>query len=63
MTWNYEPGSVRWKRWTSDRDVRLHRPPNGWEAQALVIDTHPITDKVLPRAQWWIRETYVGDRT
>jgi hypothetical protein len=61
MSYHYIPGAVRWKRYTGPADVRLYRAPKGWDACAMVIDYHPTTDRRLPQAQWWIRETYTGD--
>ncbi|AVS80765.1 hypothetical protein C8244_06990 [Paracidovorax avenae] len=52
----YAPGTVRVRRWHGAGDVRGYRPPSGWSAQADLTDTHPITGRVLPRAQWWVIE-------
>lgn len=60
MTYCYEPGTVRWKRWTGG-DPRAYRPNKGWEARADVLDYHPITDAHFKQAQWWIRETFRGE--
>lgn len=51
----------RWFRWTSSDDVRSHRPPANWEADAMQMDYHPITGRALKQAQWWVCETFVGD--
>jgi hypothetical protein len=59
--YHYEVGAVRWFRWDRTGDVRRHRPNKGWEARAEILDYHPITDRKLPEAQWWIRETYTGE--
>lgn len=59
--YHYEPGAVRWFRWTKDGDVRGHCPPEGWEAMAEQRDTHPITGFPLKHAEWWMRETFVGE--
>ncbi len=53
----YAPGSVGARRWHCAGDVRGYRPPSGWSARVDLTDTHPITGRVLPRAQWWIIET------
>jgi hypothetical protein len=60
MKHHYQTGAVRWFRWALDKDVRLHRAPKGWKAQADLIDRHPITGKDLKQSQWWVREEYVG---
>ncbi|MFD1838946.1 hypothetical protein [Paracidovorax cattleyae] len=52
----YAPGTVRPPLDGAD-DVRGYRPPSGWSAQADLTDTHPITGRVLPRAESWIIET------
>ena len=56
----YEIGAVRWKRFNGHGDVRLFRSPKGWETFAEVLNYHPTTDRKLPCAQWWVRETFVG---
>lgn len=61
MSYHYIPGAIRWKRYTGHDDVRCYRAPKGWEVFAMVLDYHPTTDHHLPQAQWWIRETYIGD--
>ena len=61
MTYFYEIGAMRWKRFDSDSDVRYYRPNKGWRATAQMLDYHPTTDRHLPAAQWWICETYYGD--
>ena len=61
MSYHYLPGTVRWKRLTGSGDPRGYRPNKGWEACAMVIDYHPITDRRLKQGQWWIREKYKGD--
>jgi hypothetical protein len=55
----YEIGAVRWKRLASG-DPRSYRPNKGWEATAHFWDSHPMTGRTLRKAQWWIREEYVG---
>jgi hypothetical protein len=57
MTAIYSPGTVRARRWNGAGDVRGYRPPAGWSARADLTDTHPITGRVLPCAEWWIVET------
>jgi len=51
MRYQYLSGTVRAFRWNSDKDVRLHRPPKGWTAQADCTDIHPITGVVDHRNQ------------
>ncbi len=63
MAWLYEPGAIRWKRHTAGYDVRAHRAPKGWVAEAGVLEYHPITGRRLNRSQWWIRETFIGEET
>ncbi|MDY1549931.1 hypothetical protein [Luteibacter sahnii] len=53
----YAPGTVRARRWHGTGDVRGYRPPLGWSARADLTGTHPITSRVLPRAEWGIIET------
>lgn len=52
----YPPGTVRARRWHGAGDVRSYHPPSGWSARVDLTDTHPITGRVLPRAQWWVIE-------
>jgi len=54
---HYEPGTVRYRRWDCDDDIRCYRPPEGWQAFADVIEIHPITGEELPDGEWWIIET------
>ena len=61
MKWQYEIGSVRWRRHTYDKDVRLMTPPKGWRREAMIIDWHPITNETLPHAQWWLKDEYIGE--
>lgn len=60
MSYLYEPGAVRWKKYTGTGDVRGYRAPKGWTTFTDLTDIHPITGKQLKRAAWWIRETYKG---
>jgi hypothetical protein len=53
----YTPGTVRFRRWNGEGDVRGYRPPSGWTAHADLTDIHPITGRDLRRAEWWIIET------
>lgn len=62
MSYVYEIGAMRWKRFTGNDDVRLYRPNKGWRATAHMLDYHPTTDRHLPAAQWWICETYYGSK-
>lgn len=48
----------RWFRWTSDTDVRCHRPPKGWRASAYQLDYHPVTGKPFGSSQWWVFEEF-----
>ena len=41
MKYHYQFGATRWFRFTGDGDVRLHRPPKGWDAEAVMLDSHP----------------------
>jgi hypothetical protein len=59
MTYFYELGAVRWKRFTGTGDVRCYHAPRGWQAEAFTPENHPITGKSIPY-QWWIKETYTG---
>jgi hypothetical protein len=59
-TYLYNVGTVRWRRYTGEGDVRAYRAPKGWDAFADLRDTHPITGAQMPRSQWWIREKYTG---
>lgn len=52
----YEPGAVRWRKHDGNGDVRAHRIP-GWDIEAHLIDTHPISGKPLLGSQWWFKET------
>ena len=61
MKYHYKT-AVRWFRWTVPGDVRCHVPPKGWQAQAHLLDYHPITDKHLRSSQWWIKEVFSGDQ-
>jgi hypothetical protein len=55
--YQYPPGTQRWRRYTDPGDVRGYRAPAGWDAEAMVIDEHPLTGNPLAQPQWWIRET------
>lgn len=59
MAYQYERGAVRWRR-NPGGDVRGYRPNKGWDAEAMLIDHHPITFRPLKNSQWWIRERYTG---
>lgn len=62
-TYHYEIGAVRWRKHDGKRDVRAHRAPKGWSAFAGLLCHHPITGKPLRNgSQWWIRETYEGEK-
>ena len=63
MTYHYEPGAVRWKRHTGNRDVRSCAPPKGWEREAHMLEEHPVTGRPFRRVQGWFRDTYTGDRS
>ena len=62
MSYFYTIGSMRWKRFTGDGDVRAYRAKKGWWVTAHMLDYHPTTDRHLPTSQWWICETYYGDK-
>jgi len=53
----YPSGTIRFRRWACNKDIRLYRPPKGWTADADVFDVHPITGRSLRDGQWWIIET------
>lgn len=57
MAATYVPGMVRARRWRGVGDVRGYRLPVGWTARGDLIDNHPVTDRALPRAVWWLIET------
>lgn len=59
MTYHYRHGTIRWRRLTSG-DPRGYRPNKGWEAEAGLMDFHPITGRPFKESQWWIREQYTG---
>ncbi len=60
MTYLYELGAMRWKKYTGNGDVRTTRSPAGWETFAALLDYNPITGRQLKRSCWWIRETFTG---
>jgi hypothetical protein len=60
MKYFYEIGSKRAFKWSGEKEIRLHRPPSGWTAEAAVVDTNPITGKPLKEPGWWVVETYKG---
>ena len=60
--WIYKPGAVRWRKHRGNDDARAARAPKGWEVEAMVLDEHPVTGKPFKQYQWWIKETYTGDR-
>lgn len=60
MKYLYELGTMRWLR--SNGDPRCHCPPKGWDANADMLEYHPITGKRFQMPQWWICETYVRER-
>ena len=62
MKYHYET-AVRWYRYRKDADVRVGaRPPEGWNAEAVMLDCNPITGRPLKNPpQWWIREEYAGE--
>lgn len=33
--YNYQPGTIRARRYDGSGDVRGYRPPKGWEAEAV----------------------------
>lgn len=57
----YEPGAVRYVRVKDKADPRKHRPPQGWQAQPIECDHHPLTFERLPAPAWFVRETFVGE--
>ena len=59
--YHYEIGAVRWRKHDYSGDVRGYRPVAGWEAEAMMLDRHPITGVPFKEAQWWFREEYTGE--
>lgn len=62
MTYSYAPGCVRAKRWRGKGDVRGCRGRRGWSLEAVLTDVHPISGRSLRSAQWWIVESFDGQR-
>ncbi|MCC8998304.1 MAG: hypothetical protein LM522_02200 [Candidatus Contendobacter sp.] len=63
MTYIYRPGSERWRRHDGEGDVRRYRPRRGWEAEAELMDVHPVTGQPLANPpEWWIREVFTGQQ-
>lgn len=60
MKYHYEPGATRWLCTTND--PRGHCPPKGWSADADTLEYHPVTGNRFETAQWWIKETYIGEK-
>ena len=58
-TYLYEKGAVRWRK-NPPGDPRGYRPAKGWDAEAVLIDYHPLTGRPFRVSTWWIRETYNG---
>jgi len=60
---HYAPGTVRYRKWHGEYDVRAYHPPKGWSAMADDLEYHPITgEKFLDEdgkntSEWWITET------
>lgn len=57
MKYHYSSNSRRAFRWEGASDVRAHRPPKGWSAEAILTEYHPSTGKPFKQSQWWIIET------
>lgn len=60
MTYHYIKGARRWRRLTSG-DPRGYRPNKGWDAEAHLIDHHPLTGRYFRYSQWWILEEFKGE--
>lgn len=52
--------TVRWFRWKKDIDIRLHRPPKGWDSTAMLLDCNPVTLKSSKNSEWWVMEKKVN---
>ena len=61
MRYLYIPDTERGRRHDGAGDVRGHRPRRGWEAEAELLDVHPVTGRPLPGSRWWIREVFTGE--
>lgn len=61
--YQYVPGATRWRKHNilhgSPHKVYV---PRGWEAAAEQRLDHPITGQPFLRPQWWIKETYIGNK-
>lgn len=57
MSYQYDKGTVRWRRYSGPGDVRSYCASRGLTAQAVLVDIHPITSMYLGRSEWWIKET------
>ena len=55
--YQYEDGTIRWFKYEGDDDIRSHRAPEGWRAEADLIEYHSITGEFLGQSEWWIKET------
>jgi hypothetical protein len=62
MTYSYAVGCVRAKRWRGEGDVRGCPGRRGWSLEAVLTDVHPISGHRLRSAQWWIVESFNGQR-
>lgn len=54
--YQYQDGSVRWRKHNGKGDIRAYRVPKGWCARADLIEHHPIIGAHLGQSEWWIRE-------
>jgi hypothetical protein len=59
---NLEDGTVA-LRWHGRSDPRGYVPPRGCDAQAGLIEVHPVTGRFLGESEWWIFLTRGAGRT
>ena len=43
-------------------DMRTVYVPRGWKAELEQRTTHPTGGQVLRSIQWWVKETYTGEK-
>lgn len=54
--YQYPKGTVRWRIFGGDYDIRGYPAPKGWSASAHMLDYHPLTNRPLNELTWWIKE-------
>jgi len=62
MTYSYAPGCERAKRCRRKSDVRACRGRRDWSLEAVLTEVHPISGCSLRSSQWWIVESFFGER-